>query len=82
MRSNANKNALAEYCHPYDFVKEKKSHASCFPINSHIFTRIDLRKENERSLFGKISLFRAVLNKTLVVDKDCGLWTGTTLGAH
>ena len=35
----------------YSFVKERKSQASCFPIRPHIFSRIDLRKENESSLF-------------------------------
>ena len=63
---------------------ESESQASYFPINSilHLFTNL-LRKENGSSLFhGNISLFRVVQYKTLIVDKDCGPWAGTTLSAH
>ena len=39
---NKQKNTLAEYSRPYDFVKESKTQASYFPINSvlQLFTNL------------------------------------------
>ena len=83
-RLNAAKNTLAE--HPVlllqNFVKKSKSQAVLFfRLTLTSFQElICIRKTKVHSL-GNFP-FQSQSVQIVIVDKDCGLWTGKTVSAH
>ena len=59
---------FSSFC--FIILRKSESQGCCFPIISHIFSRTDLRKGNESSLFGKFPLSESLSTKYK-------LWTRT-----